>query len=317
MNNPQALVDLLAASPDKVFIQPHNFPDHDAVASAFGLQKLLESFHVKTTIVYDGELQRDSLKSMIRELGIELRGYREAGIRPCDGIVIVDGCKGNQNVTELAGKELAVLDHHLVIRPEDVPYIDIRSHLGSCSTLIYGYFKTLGVALSQEVATALLIGINMDTAQLTRDVCEEDVFAYSELYTRANVAQHNSILRNYIQTQDLAFYRFALEHVVVEDALAYCHFTQGCPQNMLGILADFFLALKEVQFVVMVAQNGPVVNFSVRSERLEWNAAGIIQTLLAGVGLGGGHRDMAGGVIVADAFDAPAFQVKLRSLLGI
>ena len=33
MNNPQALVDLLAASPDKVFIQPHNFPDHDAVGA--------------------------------------------------------------------------------------------------------------------------------------------------------------------------------------------------------------------------------------------------------------------------------------------
>ena len=35
-----------------VYIQPHNYPDHDAIASAYGLQYLFEQFGVESKIVY-------------------------------------------------------------------------------------------------------------------------------------------------------------------------------------------------------------------------------------------------------------------------
>ncbi len=52
-------------------MQTHDFPDHDAIASAFGLQGVLAGAGVPSRIVYAGDLQRDSLRRMIRDLGIE------------------------------------------------------------------------------------------------------------------------------------------------------------------------------------------------------------------------------------------------------
>jgi nanoRNase/pAp phosphatase (c-di-AMP/oligoRNAs hydrolase) len=280
-----------------LYIQTHNFPDHDAVASAYGLQQLFGARGIASHLIYDGEIERDSLKTMISVLGIDIRHNAEHPLSPDDRLIIVDGCKGNKNVTDLTGDEIAVIDHHEVKAPEDVLLSDIRPHFGACSTIIHSYYHDTGLQVPQPVATALMIGINMDTALLTRGVSRDDITAYAELYRLADVPLQNSILRNYIQTRDLSFYKYAIDNVSIENGIAWCHFSDGCNQNMLGILGDFFLSLIEVDFVILSARNNGVINFSLRSERENASASIIIQKVFEGIGFGGGHRDMAGGII--------------------
>ncbi len=293
------LADLLRVlgSRRPVFVQTHDFPDHDAIASAFGLQGVLAGAGVPSRIVYAGDLQRDSLRRMIRDLGIEAVPAASAAIGPRDPIVIVDGCKGSKNVTDLPGDEVAVIDHHDVKSPEHVPFVDIRSDRGACATLIHGYWGEAGAPIPVAVATALMIGINMDTALLTRQVSRDDIQAYADLYALADIRLENSILRNSIQTKDLAFYRHALENVLISDHVAFCWFPAGCNQNLLGILGDFFISLEEAEFVVLCARNADVINVSVRNEREGVNASRVVQKALDGIGFGGGHADMAGGII--------------------
>lgn len=281
----------------RIFIQTHNFPDHDAVASAYGLSKFLFGFGIKTHIIYKGEIQRDSLIKMIESLNINISKYEEFDIRDEDKIIVVDGCKGNSNVEDLDGDEILVIDHHDVNKPEEVRYVDIRSSYGACSTIIYTYYKQLKKNIPKDVATALMIGLNMDTAQLTRGVSEEDVNAFHYLYIQANIPLVNSILRNYIKTKDLNFYKFLLNNIKIDSAVAFCYFEDGCDQNLLGILGDFVLSLEEIDFVILCAKNDGVINFSIRNEKREASAAAIIQDVLKGIGFGGGHADMAGGVI--------------------
>jgi nanoRNase/pAp phosphatase (c-di-AMP/oligoRNAs hydrolase) len=242
-----------------VYVQTHDFPDHDAIASAFGMRGVLDRRGIPSRIVYAGDLQRDSLRRMIRDLGIEVAHAAQVQMSAADPIVIVDGCKGNKNVTDLPGDEVAVIDHHDVKIPDNVPFVDIRSDRGSCSTLICDYWAEAGETIPGPVATALMIGINMDTALLTRQVGRHDIQAYADLYTLADMRLENSILRNTIQTKDLAFYRQALANVEIRDAIAFCWFPEGCNQNLLGILGDFFISLEEVEFVVLCARNADVI----------------------------------------------------------
>jgi nanoRNase/pAp phosphatase (c-di-AMP/oligoRNAs hydrolase) len=301
-----------------VYVQTHDFPDCDAVASAFGMQRLLASVRVPSRIVHGGDIQRDSLRRMIHELGIEVVSASDVSMTSADPIVIVDGCKGSRNVSELPGDEVAVIDHHDVKSPDNVPFVDIRPDYGACATVIHDYFRGFSVEIDREVATALMIGINMDTALLTRQVSAEDIQAYADLYTRADVTLENSILRNSIQTKDLQFYRHALANVEVRDAVAFCWFPDGCNQNLLGILGDFFISLEEADFVVLCARNDSVINISVRSERDDWNASRIVQAALEGVGFGGGHADMAGGLIRgARELDGPALLARFRRALTL
>jgi nanoRNase/pAp phosphatase (c-di-AMP/oligoRNAs hydrolase) len=301
-----------------VYVQTHDFPDHDAVASAFGMQKLLAGAGIPARIVHAGTVQRDSLRRMVRDLGIELVSAAQLSMAPTDPIVIVDGCKGSKNVTDLPGDEVAVIDHHDVTSPDSVPFVDIRPDRGACSTIVYGYWRESGAEIPQEVATALMIGINMDTALLTRQVGREDIQAYADLYARADMRLENSILRNSIQTKDLAFYRHALANVQINDRVAFCWFPDGCNQNLLGILGDFFISLEEAEFVVLCARNEGVINVSVRSEREDWNASRIVQAALQGIGFGGGHADMAGGIVRdLERADGALLLARFRAALAV
>lgn len=301
-----------------VYIQPHNFPDHDAVASAFALQILLEEFDISSRLVYEGEIQRDSLKELIRNLKIDIRHISEYQMTAEEKIIVVDGCKGNKNVTDLIGDEIAVIDHHQVTKPDDVPLCDIRQEYGSCSTIICSYFEELNLEIPQRAATALIVGIDMDTALFTRDAALEDVSSYAKLYTRGDIRLVNTILRNYIQLKDLKFYKKVIENVSVTGEFAYCYFPEGCNQNLLGILGDFLLALQEIDFVVLAADNGGRINLSVRNEREEWNAALVVQNVLKDIGFGGGHADMAGGIIRQfDSYKKLDLEQKFISELGV
>ena len=57
------LVALFQGCP--VYIQTHNFPDPDAIASAFGLQKLLAACGVESKLCYDGRIDKLSASKML------------------------------------------------------------------------------------------------------------------------------------------------------------------------------------------------------------------------------------------------------------
>ena len=41
-----------------VYVQMHNFPDPDAIASAYGMKKLLEAEGISAEIVYKGNIEK-------------------------------------------------------------------------------------------------------------------------------------------------------------------------------------------------------------------------------------------------------------------
>ena len=280
-----------------LYIQTHNFPDHDAVASAYALKYLLEQNDITSSIIYVGEIQRMSLKRLIQELNIPIKKEDNYSRTEQDKIIIVDGCKGNKNVVDLIGQEIAVIDHHSVISPDDVMYFDIRSDYGACASILFDYFRSEDQEIPRNIATALLTGLLVDTALMTRGVSAMDLEAYATLYLRADVGFVNSLLRNCIQKKELSFYKYVIENVKVQERFAFCYFQEGCNQNLLGIIGDFLLSLSEVDFVFLCAKNNNTINISVRSEAPYWNAAAITRQVLVGIGFGGGHNDLAGGII--------------------
>ena len=321
MNDLKKLLALLKKTDlkrNRLYIQTHDFPDQDAVASAFGLQKLLEHYGYRPELIYAGELQRESLSDMVRSLGIKLHKASARATAPGDFIMIVDGCKGSKNVTELPGTELAVIDHHASAAAKNTPFRDVRRNYGACSTIIYEYYRGAGVKVPRRVATALLLGINIDTALLTRRVSPHDMEACYLLHKRADNRLAGRLLRNNTELGDLVHFKAALAGLVVKGSYAFCYLPGGCGQNLLAILGDFFLSLKEVHFAVVCAHNGNRINVSVRSENVEWHAAEILKAALAGRGLGGGHPDMAGGLIHdPSSFREDAFRSKIAAILKL
>ncbi|SCW43683.1 DHHA1 domain-containing protein [Ruminococcaceae bacterium YRB3002] len=291
----------------KVYIQTHNIPDPDAIGSAFGLQQLLLEFGIKSTICYDGEIDKFSASKMLDLFGIEMFPDEELvdEMREEDYIICVDSQKKAGNITDLKGNEIAAVDHHPTMYvSENVEYMykDIRL-LGACCTIITEYYRDLSITPSQDVATALLYGIKMDTLQFSRGVTEEDIMIFAYLNPLMDADKIKVLEMNSIEYDDLKAYGAAIRNIQVFSYLGITYIPFDCPDAMVAIVADFILSLIEVEVSVVYCERPDGLKFSVRSERNDVNAGELTAKALEGIGNGGGHASMAGGRIAQNVVD--------------
>lgn len=283
-----------------VFLQTHNFPDPDAIASAYGLQRLLDRYGVPSTLCYDGRIDKLSASKMLEAFRIEMvpkdRLRERMGRR--DYIVCVDTQKNGGNVTDLVGDEVACVDHHPTFVPVEYRWQDIQT-VGACATLVAEYYAGLGVPPDQDTATALLYGIKMDTLQFSRGVTPRDIAMFAYLHPLCDQDKLASLERNNLELEDLRAYGAAVESIRIYGSIGFSSVPFSCPDAMLAVLADFILSLVEVEVAVVSSRRPDGVKLSVRSEDPKIHAGELVRRALRDLGEGGGHSQMAGGMIPA------------------
>ena len=286
----------------QVVIQAHDFPDHDAVGAAYALSRLLRARDIDAVLSYGGAIQSNSLAEEIELLKIPIKAASQAGIRKDAQIIVVDGFVGNSNIAGLPGEVVGVIDHHVPPVPPVTPFHDIREDMGSCSTIVYQYVRDAGIEIDRSVATALLVGLMMDTGFMTRGVSEYDIEAFSDLFFRGDWQTGTRLLKNSLSIRDLGLFREAINECVIAEDFCYVPLTKECTQEVMALVADFFLGLREVHFVVVVEPDREEFRMSVRSEDPERPADVIIKLALDGIGTGGGHIHMGGGSVPRDLY---------------
>lgn len=293
--NPLDLIGILAGH--TVYIQTHNFPDPDAIASAFGLQQFLHFHGIQATLCYDGKIDRLSAKKMLDTFGITM--YSKNDISDMEGkdlIVLIDSQKLNKNVTDLVGDEVACIDHHPTFVPMEYHYQDIRM-VGACASLIAEYYVRSGNTPDRNVATALLYGIKMDTLQFTRGVTPLDIEMFGFLFPLCDQEVLADLERNNMEFSDLKAYGEAIERIELYDKIGFSCIPFSCPDALIAILSDFILALIEVEVAVVFSFREDGIKLSVRSEDPDIHAGDLLHEALKGLGSGGGHAVMGGGLI--------------------
>lgn len=279
----------------RVFIQTHNFPDPDAIASAFGLQELLKHFGIKTTICYHGTDVRSATASMINLLEIEMFSDRDIKMSAEDYIVTVDAQKGNSNILDLDGNEVACIDHHPTFcEAESYRFMDVRI-VGSCATIIADYYRANKIKMSERVATALLYGLKMDTKDFTRSVTQMDIDIFSYLFRQADNKMIRHFQTNVLQYNELESFADSMHSIEIYNGIAFVFLDFACADAFVATVSDFILDLDAVVFVVVYSRKGNGFKFSVRSELEELDSGAITAKALKDCGSGGGHRTMAGG----------------------
>lgn len=296
MNQWNDLVELCKGYP--VYIQTHNFPDPDAIASAYGLQKLLMAYGIRSELCYDGRIDKLSASKMLDAFHLKMAPYESlaARMQETDRIICVDTQKHGGNVTDFIGDEIACIDHHPTFVKIGYPYQDIRI-TGACATLIAEYYAKLGVEPDRDVATALLYGIKMDTLQFTRGVTELDIQMFAFLFPRIDPQKLSDLERNNMEFTDLKAYGAAIESIELYDKVGFSCIPFSCPDALIAIVADFILALIEVEVAIIYSFRDDGIKFSVRSEAADIHAGGLLHQALKGIGTGGGHASMGGGLI--------------------
>lgn len=290
---------LLISRRDRLIIQTHDNPDHDAIAAAYALQQLLVKFSLQASMCYGGTIRSSTLNKVIKKLKIDISHLDDTPIDEKTQVIYVDGCREGSNVTPSVGQSIAMIDHHSLSLPSQSQYkfADVRVEYGACSSILSEYYQEVGLLPMPNVATVLMMGIMMDTAYLTRGVNSADLAAIQYLYPQADWYSGSKLLRNSLVISDIALFREAFENKLINDNFCFILLRSDSAPDSVSLLADFFLNIHEIDFVVVAYLSDKHYRLSVRSDTEELPAHELLQMAINGIGSGGGHEYMAGGLI--------------------
>lgn len=304
-----------------VYLQTHNFPDPDALASAYGMQVFLKAHGVVAVICYAGNIEKNSTKRMIEEFGIEaVHIDKLENMEKDDYIITVDAQKHNSNITDFPGNEVACIDHHPTVVPCAYAYSDIRI-CGACASIVASYFLESDTTLDTNTATALLYGIKMDTDSFNRGVTDFDIEMFGYLHKLADNQKIISLYNNNMEIEDLYAYGEAIRNIKIYENVGFASIPFDCPDALVAMISDFILDLDVVELSVVYATRNGGYKFSVRNETAIYHAGTITQKALEGIGGGGGHFSMAGGVVTKEGLESlgqnPQFVIRQRFMDAI
>ncbi len=295
---PIELINLLKQAKN-IYIQGHNYPDPDAIGSAFGLQNFLRHYGIDSTLCYVGAIDRLNTKFMLKNFGIDLYKYDDIKHKMSeeDFIINVDAQKLNANITDIIGEEVACIDHHPVFIPiDEYKYKDIRI-TGACASIIASYYYETNTPIEKHVASAMAYAIKMDTSELIRGVTALDVDMLNWLYKMSDLTLIKKMYTYSIEYLDLKAYGTAIENIEIYENIGISYVPFDCNQALVAVLSDFILSLDVVEVSIVYSINKDGLKVSVRSEISSVNAGTLIEKALMGIGSGGGHSAMAGGFV--------------------
>lgn len=286
-----------------IYIQCHDNPDADAIASGYALYEFFKVKGKSVKLIYGGrfKITKPNLIRMIDDLNIPIEYVEELTLKD-ELLVTVDCQYGAGNVKKFDAKNISIIDHHQQ-EINNVELSEIRSYLGSCSTLVWKMLLDEGFNVNdnKDVATALYYGLLTDTNSFIEIQHPLDKDMRDNIDYDANFIR---ILKNCNFTlEDMEIAGIALIRHSYIDAYRCAIFkVHPCDPNILGFISDLALQVDKIDTCIVYNETNAGIKFSVRSCIREVMASEMAAFMAEGLGSGGGHIDKAGGFISESKF---------------
>jgi len=194
-----------------------------------------------------------------------------------------------------------VIDHHPERSGYDAVLRDIRTSYGATSTILTEYLRAADLEIGPKLATGLLYGIKSDTQVLGRETSAHDVNAFAFLHALHSPALLRRVERPAVPLDGLKALGRALTRSRVKDGV-HIVVLGRVREDVIPQAADFALQAEGAEWAVAAGLvNGNLV-FSVRNVGYVRAAGEVVRAVVEGLGVGGGHRSMAKGIIPLKAF---------------
>jgi nanoRNase/pAp phosphatase (c-di-AMP/oligoRNAs hydrolase) len=284
-----------------ILLQPD--PDPDGIACGYALRALLGRKSPTAPLVSFGEVKRPENRAMVTALGIEVRTIGPAELDEFDALALVDVQPSvfGENPPARTLSVDVVIDHHPERSGYDAAIRDIRPSYGATSTILTEYVRAAGLELHPKLATALLYGIKSDTQLLGRETSRHDIQAFAFLHLQHSPALLRRIERPALPLAGLRALGRALARTRVEEGI-HMLVLGRVREDVIPQVAELGLQAEGAEWSVAAGIVGSDLVFSVRNVGYVRAAGEVVRAVVEGLGVGGGHRSMAKGIIPMKAF---------------
>jgi nanoRNase/pAp phosphatase (c-di-AMP/oligoRNAs hydrolase) len=194
-----------------------------------------------------------------------------------------------------------VIDHHPERSGYDAVIRDIRTSYGATATILTEYLRAAQIEIRPKLATALTYGIKSDTQLLGRETSQRDIAAFAFLHGLHSPALLRRIERPAMPTDALRALGKALSKTEVKDDI-HLLVLGKVREDVIPQVADLALQAEGAEWAIAAGIVGGDLVFSVRNVGYVRAAGEVVRAVVEGIGVGGGHRSMAKGIIPIKAF---------------
>ena len=284
-----------------VLLQPD--PDPDGIACGYALRVILGRNKTTAPLVSFGEVRRPENRALVRALGIDIQTILPEELEEFDGLMLVDvqpNVFGDEPPPRLRSVDV-VIDHHPERTGYDSVIKDIRPSYGATATILTEYLRASGIEIGPRLATALLYGIKSDTQLLGRETSPHDMLSFAYLHASHSPALLRRIERPALPLDGLRALGRALSHAEVRDGI-HILVLGRVREDVIPQVADMGLQAEGAEWAIAAGIVGSNLVFSVRNVGYVRAAGDVVRAVVEDLGVGGGHRSMAKGIIPLKAF---------------
>ena len=284
----------------RVILVSHVNPDPDSLASMLGLKALIDYClpGKEVVLTMDGMIARAENREMVERVPIDLVPVEQVIVGNDAVVVMVDTQPYTGRRASERDMPRVVLDHHetggvLV----GVEFRDIRPNLGATSTMVTGYLLEREVPIDPRLATALLYGIESETAGYPREASSLDDGALVWLFPRADKDLLAQIRNPKLPQSHFATFQHALVNAFLYKDIVVSWCGTVTQPDIIAEIADFFVRFDQVTWALAVGVFGNLMKISARVSQLGDHSGEVLRDVVEGIGAAGGHDKRAGGAI--------------------
>jgi nanoRNase/pAp phosphatase (c-di-AMP/oligoRNAs hydrolase) len=275
--------------------------DPDAIASAMAVRRLLWKKVASVTLASINVMERPDNIAMVRLLDARLVHIDTVDIRQYNRFVIVDS-QPDHHERFSAFKADVIIDHHPGGKPPAAGYVDIRPEYGATASMMIEYLKAARIVPAMKLATALFLGIKVDTGDFERRVLMEDMRAFQYIYRHTNVYLARRIQQEEISRDFLKYFSRALDGHVIRQNRVVVHLDQVDSPDVCVILADFFMRVSAIRWSVVSGVYDGKLIVIFRNDGVSRNAGKTATRIFGSMGAAGGHKGLARAEIDMEIF---------------
>ena len=280
-----------------LLILTHDFPDPDALASAFALQYLAQSaFDIQSRIAYGGEIGRTENRTMVRLLRIPLHRMRKVWLKNYACIALVDTQPAFGNNSFPGGKRATIIiDQHGPHTPPQADLVLVDPDCGATCVIIAQALLARREPIPARVASALAYGILTDTLDLYRAKRPDVVQTYLRVLQQADM---RTLARIQNPTRSRRFF-VTLGKGIVETSrfrrLLVSHLGVVETPDLASQVAEFLLACRGISWCLVTGRYLGRLHASLRTNSPDGEAGEALRAAFGNPRQAGGHGPIGGG----------------------
>ena len=280
-----------------LLILTHDFPDPDAIATAFALQHLAQSaFGIDAKIAYSGIVGRMENRAMVRTLRIRMHRFHPIMLKRHANVALVDTQPAFKN-NPFPGNRKAtiVLDQHPSDNPPEASFAIVDAECGATCVLVAQALLQTGADIPARVATALAYGILTDTLDLYRARRPDVARTYLEVLHHADMRALARI-QNPVRPRKF----FSVLGRGIRDAVQYrrlivTHLGMVDMPDRVSQVAEFLLTYRRACWCFATGRFKGRLHASLRTTRPDAQAGEVLRDIFDKRSEAGGHGAIAGG----------------------